>query len=143
MLNFLQASDSIFVSPKVALKMIDKNNITFLSLDNASLKIKGSKYLDINLLESSDILGRTGCFPLYVCSDILKKYFSKLGIDSNDELVIYDNSYGISSATLYVMLEHVGHKNISILRGGLNEIAELDLNWKIYNNYLAKLKNED
>ena len=142
-LNFLQASDTIFISPKVALKMIDKKNITFIALDKASLKIKGSNHIDINLLESSDILGRTRCAPFYVCPDILEKYFSKLGIESSDELIIYDNSYGIHSATLYVALENMGQKKMHILRGGLNNIAALDLNWKIYNNYLDELKIED
>jgi thiosulfate/3-mercaptopyruvate sulfurtransferase len=140
--NLLHASESIFISPKVAIKMIDKKEITFLTFDSVSLKIKESKTVDINFLESFDILGRTLCSPFYLCTNKVEKYFSSLGISSNDVLVIYDSTYGINAATLYVVLESMGHKNISILRGRMEDISNLDPNWKIYNNYLNELKGE-
>ena len=140
--NSLHANEYIFISPKMSLKMIDKKEITFLALNHTSLKIKKSKIVDMKILESSDILGRTGCSSFYMCSNKLEKYFSSLGIKLNEALVLYDNSYGINAATLYVMLESVGHKNITILRGGLKDISKLDPNWKIYNNYLNELKKD-
>lgn len=143
LLNTLQSSDKIFTSPKIALKMIDKKTISFISLGTSSLKIKKSIELNLKALASSDILGREGCSAFYVCSDKVEKYFSGFGIGTTDSLVIYDNSYGIEASTLYVILESIGHKNISILRGGLIDIAQLDPNWKIYTNYLDTLKNED
>ena len=141
--NFLYANDSIFISPKVALKMIDKKNITFINLSSDSVKIKKSKNLDIKNLNSSDILGRMPCSPFYACRKTIEKYFSDLGIDNNEELVIYDDSYGIDAATLYVVLESMGHKNVSILRGGVEDISTLDPNGKIYKDYLDKLKAND
>jgi thiosulfate/3-mercaptopyruvate sulfurtransferase len=122
--------------------MIDKKEITFLSLSDTSLKIKKSKIIDMKVLESSDILGRTECSSFYVCSNKLEKYFSSLGIKPDAALVLYDNSYGIYAATLYVVLESMGHRNITILRGGLNDISKLDPNWKIYTNYLNELKKD-
>ena len=142
-LNFLYANDSIFISPKVALKMIDKKNITFINLSSDSVKIKKSKKLDIKILKSADTLGRMNCSPLYTCVKTIEKYFSDLGIDNNEALVIYDNSYGVDSATLYVVLESMGHENINILRGGLKDISNLDPNLKIYKDYLDELKNYD
>ena len=82
-LNLLQANNEIFISPKIALKMIDKKEITFISLDNNNLKIKKSKKLDIKFLKSSDILGHTECEPFYACAKRLKKYFSNLNISNN------------------------------------------------------------
>lgn len=137
--NFLQANDRIFISPKIALKMIDKKEIVFLALDKSSLKIKKSKKINMNFLESSDILGRTECSSFYICSNKVEKYFSSLGIDASMALVIYDNSYGIDAATLYVVLESMGHQNINILRGGLTDISNLDPNWRIYNGYLDEI----
>lgn len=142
-LNFLQANNEIFISPKIALKMIDKKEITFISLDNNNLKIKKSKKLDIKFLKSSDILGHTECEPFYACAKRLKKYFSNLNISNNQSLVIYDESHGIKSATLYVALESMGHKNIRLLRGGVKEISKLDPNWAKYIKYLDVLQNEN
>jgi 3-mercaptopyruvate sulfurtransferase SseA len=141
--NPLLADDNIFTSPKIALKMIDKKDTLFISLDKASLKIKKSKNINIRMLEPSNVLGYLECLPFYVCADKIKDYFSGLGINSKQALVIYDNSYGINAATLYVILESIGHKNISILRGTLRDISVLDPNWKIYHEYLNELKTLD
>ncbi|CAA6819040.1 MAG: Sulfurtransferase [uncultured Sulfurovum sp.] len=138
-----QAHDRIFISPKIALKMIGKKETTFIHLNDSPLKIKKSKNVDIKTLKASDILGRTGCSPLYVCREKIEKYLSSLGIEPNQGLVIYDDSYGIDSATLYVVLESMGHKHMNILRGTLKDISELDPNWQKYNNYLNELKAKD
>lgn len=142
-LNPLLASDKIFTSPKIALKMIDKEDTLFIALDRSSLKIKKSKNIDIRMLEPTDVLGHMECLPFYVCADKIKQYFSKLGIDSKQTLVIYDDSYGMNAATLYVVLESIGHKNMSILRGTITNISKLDPNWKIYHQYLKELKTLD
>ena len=141
--NSLYANEYIFISPKVSLKMIDKKEITFLALNDSPLKIKKSKIVNMKTLESSDILGRTGCPSFYLCATTLEKYFSSLGIKPNEALVLYDNSYGIDAATLYALLESMGHKNITILRGGLKDISKLDPNWEIYNNYLNEFKKDN
>lgn len=142
-LNTLQAKNSIFTTPKLALKMIDKDNSTFISVDNSFLEIKKSINVDMNLLGSTDILGRRSCSLVYFCNKTIEEYFSSLGIDRNKALILYDNSYGIKAASLYVILESIGHKNVTLLRGGVKDISKLDPNWKIYTNYLNELKTKD
>ena len=140
MLSSLQANDEIFISPKVSLKMIGNQGITFISLENSTLKIKKSKTLNMNTLKPLNILGRMDCSPFYVCTKEVEEYFSTLGIDRKEALIIYDDVYGINAATLYVVLESIGHKKISILRGGVRDVLKLDPNWKIYTDYLNELK---
>jgi 3-mercaptopyruvate sulfurtransferase SseA len=143
MLNSLQAKSMVFISSKIALKMIDKKDITFISLDNSSLKIKKSKNLEIKTLKTFNLFGNMPCSPFYVCSKKVEKYFSSLGIARGQRLVLYDASYGIDASTLYVILESMGHKRISILRGGVKDISQLDPNWKIYTNYLKEITLND
>ncbi|CAA6808019.1 MAG: Sulfurtransferase [uncultured Sulfurovum sp.] len=138
-ISFLQASENIFISPKVALKMINKKDVLFISLDKNSLEIKNSKQINMDFLISSDILGRLSCSSFYGCSKKIEKYFSSLGIENNHPLILYDNSYGIQSATFYGILESIGHTNMAILRGGIEDIMNLDPNWKLYSKYLNEL----
>lgn len=138
--TFLQAEQSIFISPKVALKMVDKKSVLFISLDKSSLEIKKSKYIDLATLPSFDILGRLDCPTMYICPKELEKFFSTLDIDPKQPLIIYDDSYGIKAATLYTILESIGHENMAILRGGVADIKALDPNWEIYSTSLIKLR---
>lgn len=140
-LSLLQSSESIFTDAKMAIKLIDKKNISFISLDDSRLKIKKSKQLDIKYLQSSNILGHQACSPFYLCSKELEKYFSALGINSNEPLILYDNTYGINAATLYVTLESMGHQNITILRANINELLHLDPNREKFNKYLNDFEN--
>lgn len=47
------------------------------------------------------------------------KILGLLGIESNHHIVIYDDMGGLHASRLFWELEKIGHKNISILNGGL------------------------
>ncbi len=55
--------------------------------------------------------------------DLFSDMMQNLGLNNEDELIIYDNSPLLSSARAWFLLRYFGHKNISILSGGLK-------NWK-------------
>jgi len=140
-LNLLKAEQNIFITPKVAIKMINKKGILFIAMDKGVLEIKKSKSIDIDSFSSFDILGRRDCSSSYFCPKALEKLFSKLDIDENKLIIIYDKSYGIKASTLYVLLESLGYKDIKILRGGVHEIMKLDPNWELYQKYLHELRD--
>jgi len=140
-LTTLFGKEEIFISPKIALKMVDKNNVLFISLDESNLVIKRGKKFDHKFLTNFDILGKLDCEDLYICANKVESYLSKLGIQASDTLILHDNRYGIDASTLYTVLESVGHKNIAILRGDLKDILDLDPNWDNYQKYVYDMKN--
>jgi len=144
--QILVADKSIYTEAKVAIKFIEKKDIQFVSAQDNIKIIKGSKTVDISTLSSSDILGHNSCTPYLVCPNKLKNILSLKGITANQNLVIYDDSYGIYAAQLYSVLESVGHKNMIILNGGANAISKIDLNMESYIKYhleLNSLKNSN
>ena len=135
------ANESIYIDANMAIKMIEKNNIQFIISEKSLNKIKGSKSVELPLLFSGDILGKLICSPLYSCPKTLEKYFSSLGINNNQPLILYDNNYGVYAATLYTIFESLGHKNITILDGGIEAISKIDPNQKSYSKYKLELDN--
>jgi len=131
---------NIFINAKVAIPLIEKNDIQFIASQESEALIRGSKVVDIRLLSSTSILGNMPCSPLYTCPSQLEKYFSSLGVTQNHSLILYDNSYGVYASTLYTILESLGHQNITILDGGINAVKKLDPNQKLYNKYQTELK---
>ena len=55
--------------------------------------------------------------------DLFSDMMQNLGLNNEDEIIIYDNSPLLSSARAWFLLRYFGHKNILILNGGLK-------NWK-------------
>lgn len=56
---------------------------------------------------------------LSVGQNYIIKILGLLGIQSKDHVVIYDDMGGLHAGRLFWELEKIGHKNISILNGGL------------------------
>jgi len=136
----LFANDNIFINAKVAIPLIEKNDIQFLAVQESKQIIKGSKIVNIKLLSSTTVLGKMPCTPFYACTPQVEKYFSSLGMMQDSSLILYDNSYGVYASTLYTILESMGHKNITILDGGIKAVEQLDPNQKLYDKYQNELK---
>lgn len=136
----LKAFDSYLLEPEVAVKMINSKNIQFISIGKEKNIIVGSQRVDIKALLDIDIVGNMKCEPFLICPRKLKRYLENKGITSNQELILYDNQYGINAATLYSVLEAIGHNKIKVLNGGYESIQKLDPNKKIYDKYLNEKK---
>ncbi len=76
--------------------------------------VPGAVFLDLDTLENpanpAHIVGAQGF------SDIM----SRLGIGSDDEVVVYDTDGGVWSARLWWALRHYGHTAVRILDGGFS-----------------------
>ena len=140
--NFSMASEEqpLYIEGNLAIKMIDKSGVKFISAKKMPYIIKGSRQIEVDELFSGDIIGKLECSPLYSCSNRVTEYLSSLGIKNSEALILYDNHYGIYASTLYSILESIGHKNLAILNGGLDAVINLDPNQKVYNKYSHELK---
>ena len=139
-INILFCSNtSIYTDAKLGIQMIEKSGIVFVATEKMNRLIRGSRVVNTSALFSSSILGKMPCSPLYSCPLEVEKQFSELGIKKDDFLVLYDKSYGVYASTLYTLLKSLGHKNITILDGGIEAILKLDPNQKLYNKYMHKL----
>lgn len=54
-----------------------------------------------------------------VPNDYFIKLLGQRGINNNSHVVIYDDMGGLHSGRLFWQLEQIGHKNVSVLNGGL------------------------
>ncbi|MCP2025868.1 thiosulfate/3-mercaptopyruvate sulfurtransferase [Flavobacterium sp. HSC-32F16] len=87
--------------------------------------LKGARYVDLNKdLAAVDDPENGGRHPLpsfSKFSDVL----SKLGISPSSQIVIYDDKNGSNAASrFWWMLRAVGHKNVQVLNGGLQEAVK-------------------
>jgi thiosulfate/3-mercaptopyruvate sulfurtransferase len=142
----LYSSEEIFLPAKNVLNLIDKEDVQFILAEESKTEIRKSQVLNVKELSHPNILGKMPCAPFYLCTEELSAYLKNRGLPSNKKLVIYDNSYGIYSSTLYAILESLGQKKMTILNGGVESVALLDPNQKIYTKYayqLAELRGED
>ena len=135
----LMAVDSPLIEPEVAIKMIGNNGTQFIMAEQNSKAIIGSQNIDIYKLYEGDVLGNSPCEPFYVCPKDIHNYLESIGIKTDQELILYDNHYGVYAATLYAVLESIGHKNMKILNGGFVSIKHLDPNQRIYDRYQNEL----
>lgn len=137
----LCANEPLYTDAKLAIQMIEKNDIIFIAAEKMQKIIRGSKVVDTSALFSSSILGEMPCSPLYSCPLEVEKKLSELGIKREDFLVLYDKSYGVYASTLYTLLESLGHQKMTILNGGVDAILKIDPNQKLYNKYIDEIAN--
>ena len=121
-------NDTLFIEPKALIEKLDKTNLkildaTFYLPDSGLIAedeyqkehIPNSIFFDINKIADPD-----NTLPHMIPSkDLFSKMMQNLGLNNDDEIVIYDNSPFLSSARAWFLFRYFGHENIFILNGGL------------------------
>ena len=119
---------SLFIEPKVVKNKSDKPNVKILDatffLPDTGLDaeeeykkkhIPNSVFFDIN-----KIADPKNPLPHMIPSkELFSIMMQNLGINNQDEIIIYDNSPLLSSARAWFLFRYFGHENIFILNGGL------------------------
>ena len=135
-------SNNLFIEPKILMTKLDKINIKILDatffLPDSGLDaeeeykkkhIPNSVFFDIN-----KIADPKNSLPHMIPS---KEQFSimmqNLGLNNQDEIIIYDNSPLLSSARAWFLFRYFGHENIFILNGGLK-------NWQKFGGEITNKK---
>jgi len=109
--------------------------------------LKNAVFVDLNNdLATIDNPKNGGRHPLPDFSVFIKT-LGKLGIDSDSEVVIYDDKNGANAAArFWWMLKAAGHRNVRVLNGGLQfaEIGDYPLNSGDYSypetNYTSQVE---
>ena len=120
---------NLFIEPKVLKKkMNDISNIkvldaTFYLPDsglNAEKEYNKNHITDAIFFDINKIADPINPLPHMIPSkETFSEMMRKLGINNEDEIVIYDNSPFLSSARAWFLFRYFGHKKIFILNGGL------------------------
>ena len=125
-------NDDLFVEPKILMTKIDKLSFKILDatfyLPDSGLNaeeeykkkhIPGAVFFDINKVADPN-----NSLPHMIPQkDLFSKMMQNLGLNNEDEIVIYDNSPFLSSARAWFLFRYFGHNKVSIMQGGLE-------NWK-------------
>ena len=120
--------NSLFIEPKILKSKSDKQNVkimdaTFFLPDSIldaeeeykKKHIPNSVFFDIN-----KIADPKNPLPHMIPSkEIFSIMMQNLGLNNQDEIIIYDNSPLLSSARAWFLFRYFGHENIFILNGGL------------------------
>ena len=121
-------NNSLFIEPKVVKSKSEKPNVKILDatffLPDSSLDaeeeykkkhIPNSVFFDIN-----KIADPKNPLPHMIPSkELFSIMMQNLGLNNQDEIIIYDNSPLLSSARAWFLFRYFGHENIFILNGGL------------------------
>ncbi len=124
-------SYTTFIQPKDAFENLDNPDFLFIdcsySLADKSWGVSEYKkehipaalYADLHDDLSGEIItGTTSRHPLPQ-KEALVKFFSKLGIDKNVQVVAYDATAGfMAAARLWWLLRWAGHEKVAVLNGG-------------------------
>jgi len=78
--------------------------------------IPGARYLDYEALLNTDKKNR---FPVPVSDERMVKILGQLGVSRDSYVVLYDDMGGLNVGRFYWHLERLGHRNMSVLNGGL------------------------
>lgn len=115
----------------VILDASPESNVSNLIVEFPNIQIKGALFFDFKNV----IADKESDLPNMLPSpEIFEQECRKLGINSNSQIVVYDNLGIYASPRVWWMFKSMGHHNIAVLDGGLSE-------WK-KNNYSCEPRKQ-
>ena len=133
-------NDDLFIEPSTLMSKIDNINLkildaTFYLPDSGLIAeeeykkkhIPNAIFFDINKIADPN-----NSLPHMIPSkDLFSKMMQNIGLNKDDEIIIYDNSPFLSSARAWFLFRYFGHDKISIMQGGIK-------NWKNYGGNITQ-----
>ena len=120
----------LFIKPKdLSLKVSSQNNLKII---DSTFYLPGSDLIAKNeydkkhipnavFFDMNNIADPDNSLPHMIPSkELFSEMMSDLGLNNEDDIIIYDNSPLLSSARAWFLFRYFGFENISILPGGLN-----------------------
>ena len=121
-------NDDLFIEPSTLMSKIDNINIkildaTFYLPDSGLIAeeeykkkhIPNAIFFDINKIADPN-----NSLPHMIPSkDLFSKMMQNIGLNKDDEIIIYDNSSFLSSARAWFLFRYFGHDKIFIMQGGV------------------------
>ena len=120
--------DDLFIEPKTLMSKLGDINLKILDatfyLPDSGLvaedeykkkHIPNAIFFDINKIADPN-----NSLPHMIPSkDLFSKMMQNIGLNKDDEIIIYDNSPFLSSARAWFLFRYFGHDKISIMQGGI------------------------
>ena len=133
-------NDDLFIEPSTLMSKIDNINLkildaTFYLPDSGLIAeeeykkkhIPNAIFFDINKIADPN-----NSLPHMIPSkNLFSKMMQNIGLNKDDEIIIYDNSPFLSSARAWFLFRYFGHDKISIMQGGIK-------NWKNYGGNITQ-----
>jgi len=121
-------NDDLFIEPNTLMSKIDNINLkildaTFYLPDSGLIAeeeykkkhIPNAIFFDINKIADPN-----NSLPHMIPSkDLFSKMMQNIGLNKDDEIIIYDNSPFLSSARAWFLFRYFGHDKILIMQGGV------------------------
>lgn len=121
-------NDDLFIEPSTLMSKIDNINLkildaTFYLPDSGLIAeeeykkkhIPNAIFFDINKIADPN-----NSLPHMIPSkDLFSKMMQSIGLNKDDEIIIYDNSPFLSSARAWFLFRYFGHDKIFIMQGGV------------------------
>jgi thiosulfate/3-mercaptopyruvate sulfurtransferase len=121
-------NDDLFIEPSTLMSKIDNINLkildaTFYLPDSGLIAeeeykkkhIPNAIFFDINKVADPN-----NSLPHMIPSkDLFSKMMQSIGLNKDDEIIIYDNSPFLSSARAWFLFRYFGHDKILIMQGGV------------------------
>lgn len=121
-------NDDLFIEPSTLMSKIDNINLkildaTFYLPDSGLIAeeeykkkhIPNAIFFDINKIADPN-----NSLPHMIPSkDLFSKMMQNIGLNKDDEIIIYDNSPFLSSARAWFLFRYFGHDKIFIMQGGV------------------------
>ena len=132
--------NDLFIEPKTLMSKLSDINLKILDatfyLPDSGLvaedeykkkHIPNAIFFDINKIADPN-----NSLPHMIPSkDLFSKMMQNIGLNKDDEIIIYDNSPFLSSARAWFLFRYFGHDKISIMQGGIK-------NWKNYGGNITQ-----
>ena len=132
--------NDLFIEPKTLMSKLDNINLKILDatfyLPDSGLvaedeykkkHIPNAIFFDINKIADPN-----NSLPHMIPSkDLFSKMMQNIGLNNDDEIIIYDNSPFLSSARAWFLFRYFGNDKISIMQGGIK-------NWKNYGGSITQ-----
>lgn len=132
--------NDLFIEPKTLMSKLGNINLkifdaTFYLPDSGLVAedeykkkhIPNAIFFDINKIADPN-----NSLPHMIPSkDLFSKMMQNIGLNKDDEIIIYDNSPFLSSARAWFLFRYFGHDKISIMQGGIK-------NWKNYGGNITQ-----
>ena len=132
--------NDLFIEPKTLMSKLGDINLKILDatfyLPDSGLvaedeykkkHIPNAIFFDINKIADPN-----NSLPHMIPSkDLFSKMMQNIGLNKDDEIIIYDNSPFLSSARAWFLFRYFGHDKISIMQGGIK-------NWKNYGGNITQ-----
>jgi len=133
-------NDDLFIEPKTLMSKLGNINLkifdaTFYLPDSGLVAedeykkkhIPNAIFFDINKIADPN-----NSLPHMIPSkDLFSKMMQNIGLNKDDEIIIYDNSPFLSSARAWFLFRYFGHDKTSIMQGGIK-------NWKNYGGNITQ-----